>query len=354
MKGNEAIAHAAVRYGCDGYFGYPITPQSEVLETLEELMPWETTGMVVLQAESEVAAINMVYGGAASGKAVMTSSSSPGVSLKQEGISYIAAASLPALILNVMRGGPGLGTIQPSQADYFQAVKGGGHGDYHLIVLAPSTVQEMVDFVGLGFDLAFKYRNPSMILADGIVGQMMEKVVLPEQRPRRTDEEVRKQCPWAANGRKDGRKRNVITSLELESSRMEVINHELQARYREIEKNETRWEEIDVEGADYLLIAFGSIARICAKAQEMAAEKGIKVGIVRPITLWPFPTDAICKAAEGKKGILVVELNAGQMIEDVRLAVHDSLPVEHFGRMGGIIPSPDEVLEALEQKIINK
>ncbi|MDE6258227.1 MAG: 3-methyl-2-oxobutanoate dehydrogenase subunit VorB [Muribaculaceae bacterium] len=354
MKGNEAIAHAAIRYGCDGYFGYPITPQSEVLETLEELMPWETTGMVVLQAESEVAAINMVYGGAACGKAVMTSSSSPGVSLKQEGISYIAAASLPALVLNVMRGGPGLGTIQPSQADYFQATKGGGHGDYHLIVLAPSTVQEMVDFVGLGFDLAFKYRNPAMILADGIVGQMMEKVVLPQQRPRRTDEEVRKQCPWAADGRKGLRKRNVITSLELESSRMEVINEELQARYREIEKNETRWEEIDVEDADYLLIAFGSIARICAKAQEMAAERGVKVGIVRPITLWPFPTEAIRKAAEGKKGILVVELNAGQMIEDVRLAVHDSLPVEHFGRMGGIIPSPDEVLNALEKKIINK
>ena len=263
MKGNEAIAHAAIRYGCDGYFGYPITPQSEVLETLEELMPWETTGMVVLQAESEVAAINMVYGGAASGKAVMTSSSSPGVSLKQEGISYIAAASLPALILNVMRGGPGLGTIQPSQADYFQAVKGGGHGDYHLIVLAPSTVQEMVDFVGLGFDLAFKYSNPAMILADGIVGQMMEKVVLPEQRPRRTEEEIRRQCPWATNGRKDGRKRNVVTSLELESSKMEVINHQLQARYREIEKNETRWEEIGVEDADYLIVAFGSIARIC-------------------------------------------------------------------------------------------
>ena len=354
MKGNEAIAHAAIRYGCDGYFGYPITPQSEVLETLEELMPWETTGMVVLQAESEVAAINMVYGGAACGKAVMTSSSSPGVSLKQEGISYIAAASLPALVLNVMRGGPGLGTIQPSQADYFQATKGGGHGDYHLIVLAPSTVQEMVDFVGLGFDLAFKYRNPAMILADGIVGQMLEKVVLPEQRPRRTDEEVRQQCPWAADGRKGLRKRNVITSLELESSRMEVINEELQARYREIEKNETRWEEIDVEDADYLLIAFGSIARICAKAQEMAAERGVKVGIVRPITLWPFPTEAIRKAAEGKKGILVVELNAGQMIEDVRLDVHDSLPVEHFGRMGGIIPSPDEVLNALEKKIINK
>ena len=352
MKGNEAIAHAAIRYGCDGYFGYPITPQSEVLETLEELMPWETTGMVVLQAESEVAAINMVYGGAASGKAVMTSSSSPGVSLKQEGISYIAAASLPALVLNVMRGGPGLGTIQPSQADYFQATKGGGHGDYHLIVLAPSTVQEMVDFVGLGFDLAFKYCNPAMILADGIVGQMMEKVVLPEQRPRRTDEEIKKQCPWAANGRTAGRKRNVITSLGLESSRMEVINHNLQARYREIEKNETRWEEIDVEGADYLIVAFGSIARICTKAKEIAAEKGIKVGIVRPITLWPFPSEAVEKAAKGKKGILCVELNAGQMIEDVRLAVHDSLPVEHFGRLGGIIPSPDEVVKALEEKII--
>ncbi len=354
MKGNEAIAHAAIRYGCDGYFGYPITPQSEVLETLEELMPWETTGMVVLQAESEVAAINMVYGGAASGKAVMTSSSSPGVSLKQEGISYRAAASLPALILNVMRGGPGLGTIQPSQADYFQAVKGGGHGDYHLIVLAPSTVQEMVDFVGLGFDLAFKYSNPAMILADGIVGQMMEKVVLPEQRPRRTEEEIRRQCPWATNGRKDGRKRNVVTSLELESSKMEVINHQLQARYREIEKNETRWEEIGVEDADYLIVAFGSIARICDKAREIAAEKGIKIGIVRPITLWPFPSEAISKAAEGKKGVLVVELNAGQMVEDVRLAVHDRLPVEHFGRMGGIIPSPEEVVDALEEKIINR
>lgn len=352
MKGNEAIAHAAIRYGADGYFGYPITPQSEVLETLEELMPWETTGMVVLQAESEVAAINMVYGGAASGKAVMTSSSSPGVSLKQEGISYIAAAELPALILNVMRGGPGLGTIQPSQADYFQACKGGGHGDYHLIVLAPSTVQEMVDFVGLGFDLAFKYTNPAMILADGIVGQMMEKVVLPEQRPRRTEEEIRKQCPWAADGRKDGRKRNVITSLELESSKMEVINERLQARYAEIAKNETRWEEIDTEDADYLLIAFGSVARICTKAKDMAAAEGIKVGIVRPITLWPFPYEAIEKAAKGKKGILCVELNAGQMIEDVRLAVHDSLPVEHFGRLGGIIPSPQEVLEALKAKII--
>lgn len=316
-------------------------------------MPWETTGMVVLQAESEVAAINMVYGGAATGKAVMTSSSSPGVSLKQEGISYIAAASLPALVLNVMRGGPGLGTIQPSQADYFQATKGGGHGDYHLIVLAPSTVQEMADFVGLGFDLAFKYCTPSMILADGIVGQMMEKVVLPEQRPRRTEEEIRSQCPWAANGRKGMRKRNVITSLELESSRMEVINEQLQEKYRRIEENETRWEEIDTEDADFLIISFGSVARISTKAKELAEEEGLKVGILRPITLWPFPSEAIRKAAQGKKGILVVELNAGQMIEDVRLAVHDSLPVKHFGRMGGIIPSPSEIVTALKERVIN-
>lgn len=354
MKGNEAIAHAAIRYGCDGYFGYPITPQSEVLETLEELQPWETTGMVVLQAESELAAINMVYGGAAVGKAVMTSSSSPGISLMQEGVSYIAGASLPVLILNVMRGGPGLGTIQPSQADYFQATKGGGHGDYRLIVLAPGTVQEMVDFVGLGFDLAFKYLNPVMILADGIVGQMMEKVVLPEQRPRRTDEEIREQCPWAATGRVGGRKRNVVTSLELEPAKMEVVNHKLQERYKEIERNEIRYQEIGTDDADYLIVAFGSLARISDKAREIAREKGIKVGILRPITLWPFPSEAIERAAKDKKGILVVELNAGQMIEDVRLAVHDSLPVEHFGRLGGIVPSPDEVVAALETKLINK
>lgn len=353
MKGNEAIAHAAIRYGADGYFGYPITPQSEVLETLEALMPWETTGMTVLQAESEVAAINMVYGGAASGKAVMTSSSSPGISLKQEGISYMAGAELPALILNVMRGGPGLGTIQPSQADYFQATKGGGHGDYHLIVLAPSSVQEMVDFVGLGFDLSFKYRTPAMILADGIVGQMMEKVVLPEPRPRRSEEEIRRQCPWAANGRKGLRNKNVITSLELESSKMEEINNRLQERYRQIRETETRWEEIGTEDADYLIVAFGSVARICAKAREIALEKGIKVGIVRPVTLWPFPEKAVKKAAEGKKGILCVELNAGQMIEDVRLSIHDAIPVEHYGRLGGIIPSPQEIVDVLQKKFIN-
>lgn len=353
MKGNEAIAHAAIRYGADGYFGYPITPQSEVLETLEALMPWETTGMTVLQAESEVASINMVYGGAATGKAVMTSSSSPGVSLMQEGISYLAASELPALIVNVMRGGPGLGTIHPSQSDYFQATKGGGHGDYHLIVLAPGTVQEMADFVGLGFDLAFKYRTPAMILADGIVGQMMEKVVLPAPRPRRTNEEIAAQCPWAVRGRKDGRQRNVVTSLELDSAVMEKNNERFQRTYREIEKNEVRYEARYVDDAEYLIVAFGSIARICLKAIDEARKQGIKVGLIRPITLWPFPYDAIRQAAKQAKGILCVEINAGQMIEDVRLAVSDSIPVRHFGRMGGIVPNPQEVLNALQTEIIN-
>lgn len=348
MKGNEAIARAAIRYGADGYFGYPITPQSEVLETLEAEMPWETTGMVVLQAESEVASINMVYGGAAAGKAVMTSSSSPGVSLMQEGISYLAASELPALIVNVMRGGPGLGTIQPSQADYFQATKGGGHGDYHLIVLAPSTVQEMADFVGLGFDLAFKYRTPAMILADGVVGQMMEKVVLPPQRPRRTDEEVAAQCPWAVTGRPATRKPNIITSLELDSAIMEKNNERFQATYRRIEENEVRYEARYTEDAEYLIVAFGSVARICQKAIEDARAKGIKVGLIRPITLWPFPYKEIADVARHTKGILCVELNAGQMIEDVRLAVGENVPARHFGRMGGIVPNPQEVLDALE------
>lgn len=355
MKGNEAIAMAAIRYGCDGYFGYPITPQSEVLETLEAQIPWETTGMVVLQAESEVASINMVYGGAATGKAVMTSSSSPGVSLMQEGISYLAASELPALIVNVMRGGPGLGTIHPSQSDYFQATKGGGHGDYHLIVLAPSTVQEMADFVALGFDLAFKYRTPSMILADGVVGQMMEKVVLPEQRPRRTEEEIRRQCPWAVTGKDHGRtKRNVVTSLELDSAVMEKNNERFQRTYREIEKNEVRYEARYTEDAEYLVVAFGSIARICMKAIEDARKEGVKVGLIRPITLWPFPYDAIREAAKNVKGILCVEINAGQMIEDVRLAVSDSVPVRHFGRMGGIVPNPNEILDALRRDFIDK
>jgi len=263
MKGNEAIAHAAIRCGCDGYFGYPITPQSEVMETLMEVEPWKETGMVVLQAESEVSSINMVYGGAATGKKVMTSSSSPGVSLMQEGISYLAGAELPALIVNVMRGGPGLGTIQPSQSDYFQTTKGGGHGDYRLIALAPASVQEMADFVGLAFDLAFKYRNPAIILADGVIGQMMEKVVLPDYKPRRTDEEIEKQCPWAATGRKMSRKNNIITSLELKPEVMEQNNLRFQAKYKQIEENEVRYEEILCDDAEYLLVAFGCSARIC-------------------------------------------------------------------------------------------
>ncbi|CCZ70590.1 3-methyl-2-oxobutanoate dehydrogenase subunit VorB [Bacteroides gallinaceum] len=352
MKGNEAIARAAIRFGVDGYFGYPITPQSEVLETLAELKPWETTGMVVLQAESEVAAINMVYGGAGSGKMVMTSSSSPGVSLKQEGISYIAGAELPCLIVNVMRGGPGLGTIQPSQADYFQTTKGGGHGDYHVIALAPASVQEMADFVGLAFELAFKYRNPAMILADGVIGQMMEKVVLPEPRPRRTEEEIIAQCPWATTGRK-GRKPNIITSLELDPAVMEQRNLHLQAKYAEITAHETRYEEIDCEDAEYLIVAFGSCARIAQKSMEHAREEGIKVGLFRPITLWPFPGEALKERARQMKGILVVELNSGQMIEDVKLSVECRIPVEHFGRLGGIVPDPDEVIESLKEKLIN-
>lgn len=352
MKGNEAIAHAAIRYGVDGYFGYPITPQSEILETLEAEMPWETTGMVVLQAESEIASINMVYGGAASGKAVMTSSSSPGISLMQEGISYLAASEVPALIVNVMRGGPGLGTIHPSQSDYFQATKGGGHGDYHLIVLAPATVQEMADFVGLGFDLAFKYRNPAMILADGIVGQMMEKVVLPPQRQRRTDEEIALQCPWAVTGKPASRDRNVVTSLELDSAIMEKNNERFQRTYRLIEQNEVRYETRYTDDADYLIVAFGTIARICLKSIEEARKQGIKIGLVRPITLWPFPYDAIRDIASHVKGIQVVELNAGQMIEDVRLAVGRDMPVRHFGRMGGIVPNPQEVLDAFRRDFL--
>ena len=353
MKGNEAIAHAAIRYGVDGYFGYPITPQSEILETLMAQMPWQTTGMVVLQAESELAAINMVYGGAATGKKVMTSSSSPGVSLRQEGISYLAGAELPCLIINVMRGGPGLGTIQPSQADYFQTVKGGGHGDYRLIALAPGSVQEMADFVGLGFDLAFKYQNPAIILADGIVGQMMEKVTLPPFQPRRSEEEIIAQCPWAARGRQANRQPNVVTSLELDPAKMEENNLRFQAKYRQIEENEVRYEEFLCADAEYLLIAFGSSARICQKAVENAREEGIKVGLLRPITLWPFPSKILSAYAYQVKGMLSVELNAGQMIEDVRLAVNGKVKVEHFGRLGGIVFTPDEVLTALKDKLIH-
>ena len=347
LKGNEAIAHAAIRYGTDGYFGYPITPQSEIMETLMAEMPWETTGMVVLQAESEVAAINMVYGGASCGKRVMTSSSSPGISLKQEGISYMAGAELPGLIVNVMRGGPGLGTIQPSQSDYFQTVKGGGHGDYRLITLAPASVQEMADHVSLGFDLSFKYRNPAMILTDGVIGQMMEKVILPAQQARKTEEEIRKECPWATLGKPAGQKPNIVTSLELDSNLMEQNNLRFQAKYKQIEENEVLFEEYRCEDAEYLIVAFGSAARISQKVVDMAREQGMKVGLFRPITLWPFPTKALAAYIGKIKQILCLELNAGQMIEDVKLAVECKIPVRHYGRLGGIVPAPKEVLEQL-------
>ena len=349
MKGNEAIAHAAIRCGCDGYFGYPITPQSEVLETLAAEKPWETTGMVVLQAESEVASINMVYGGAATGKRVMTSSSSPGISLMQEGISYMAGAELPALIVNVSRGGPGLGTIQPSQADYFQTVKGGGHGDYRLITLAPASVQEMADFVDLAFELAFRYRNPAMILSDGAIGQMMEKVVLPPFKPRRTEEEIAKECPWATTGRIGGRKPNIITSLELRSEEMEQNNLRIQAKYRVIEEKEVRFEEYKTDDAEYLIVAFGSAARIAKKVIAIAREQGVKVGLLRPITLWPFPYGKIAELGKKVKGILSLEINAGQMVEDIRLAVECKVPVQWYGRLGGIIPEPEEVVEEIKK-----
>ena len=356
MKGNEAIAHACIRCGADGFFGYPITPQSEIIETLALLKPWETSGMVVLQAESEVAAINMVYGGAGAGKRVITTSSSPGVALMQEGISYMAGAEIPGVIVNVQRGGPGLGTIQPSQSDYFQATRGGGNGDYNVIVLAPASVQEMADFVDLAFTLAFKYRNPAMILSDGVIGQMMEKVVLAPQRPRKTDEEIAAECrSWATYGKPADRKRNIVTSLELQSEKMEIINKRLQEKYKALEENEVRYEEIGCDDADYVIVAFGSSARICSATVEMARAEGLKVGLLRPITLYPFPKKPLAElAARGVKGFLSAELNAGQMVEDVRLAVNGVAPVEHFGRQGGMMFAPDEVLAALKEKLIKK
>jgi 2-oxoglutarate/2-oxoacid ferredoxin oxidoreductase subunit alpha len=347
MKGNEAVAEAAIRAGVDGYFGYPITPQTEIIEYLMEANPAETTGMIVLQAESEVAAINMVYGGAACGKRVMTSSSSPGISLKQEGISYIAGAELPCLIVNVVRGGPGLGTIQPAQSDYFQSTKGGGHGDYHLIVLAPASVQEMADFVDLSFELAFKYRNPVMMLSDGAIGQMMEKVYLAPQKERS------KVVPeWATTGKPATRQRNIITSLDLDPHRQEVFNDKLLVKYNLIRENEVRYEEFQCDDAEYLFVAYGTSARVCQKSVQLAREHGIKAGLLRPITLFPFPTKRISELANRVKGMLSVEMSAGQMVEDVQLAVNGKVPVYHFGRMGGIVTTPEEVVESLKSKFI--
>ncbi len=349
MKGNEALAEAAIRAGVDGYFGYPITPQSEVMEYLTAARPWERTGMVVFQAESEVAAINMLYGGAGAGKKVMTSSSSPGISLMQEGLSYIAGAELPVVVANIVRGGPGLGTIQPSQSDYFQATKGGGHGDYHLLVLAPSSVQEMADFIEDAFELAFKYRNPVMILSDGAIGQMMEKVKFKPQKARRSDDEL---PAWATTGKTPDRERNIITSLDLDPYRQERFNIHLQEKYRKMEAEEVRYETFRTEDAEYLLVAYGTSSRICQKSVQLAREEGIKVGLLRPITLYPFPKDQVAELSTQVKGMLSVEMSAGQMVEDVRLAANGRIPVEHFGRMGGVIPAPEEIVEALKQKII--
>jgi len=343
MKGNEALAEAAIRCGCDAYFGYPITPQSEVLEYLAK-EAHARTGMVVLQAESEIASINMIYGAAGTGKKVLTSSSSPGISLMQEGISYIACAELPCLLVNVVRAGPGLGTIQPSQSDYFQAVKGGGHGDYKLIVLAPATIQEMVDHVKLGFELAFKWRNPVMILTDGALGQMMEKVELFPQMERTFE-----LFDWATTGKPKTRERAIITSLHIQPEAMEQTNLHLQRKYREIEKEEIRYEATNCEDADVVLMAFGLVARICKKAAELAKEKGINVGVFRPITLFPFPYEAIRELADKTKIFLTVEMNAGQMVEDVMLAANGKIPVEFIGRMGGIIPTPEEILLKIEE-----
>lgn len=354
MKGNEAIAYAAINCGCDGYFGYPITPQSEVMETLMKEKPWETTGMVVLQAESETSSINMVYGGACCGKKVMTSSSSPGVSLMCEGLSYLAGAELPCLVVNVMRGGPGLGTIQPSQGDYFQATKAGGHGDYHMIVLAPASAQDMYDFVDLSFELAFKYRIPAMILGDGVIGQMMEKVEIRPTKPRRTEEEIRALCDsWATIGKPAHRGGNTITSLALEADVQERHNIHLQKKYAEIEANEARYSTYKTEDAEHLIVAFGCMSRIGEAVVDYAREQGYKLGLLRPITLFPYPKAAIEALIPQLKSIMSVELNAGQMVEDIKVIANGRVPVNFYGRQGGMIPDPEEVFEAFV-KSINK
>ena len=339
MKGNEAIAEAAIRAGCRHYFGYPITPQTELAAYMSKRMP--KIGGVFLQAESEIAAINMVYGVAGTGKRVMTSSSSPGVSLKQEGISYIAGSDLPALIVNVQRGGPGLGGIQPSQSDYFQATKGGGHGDYHLIVLTPASVQEMADLTSLAFDLADKYRMPAMLLADGTTGQMMEPVALPEEAPHLIEK------PWAVTGTNMARKHNIINSLYLQPDELEKMNFARFERYAEVEKNEVRYESFLTEDADIVVVAFGIAARVSKNAVVAARKEGIKAGLIRPITVWPFPKQVLSDLAKTAKGFLSVELSMGQMIEDVRLSIRDQRPVRLCNRAGGMIPSPDEVLAAI-------
>ena len=340
MKGNEAIAEAAIKAGCRFYFGYPITPQTEIAAYMAKRMP-KIDG-TFLQAESEVSAINMVYGVAGAGYRVMTSSSSPGVSLKQEGISYIAGADLPCLIVNVQRGGPGLGGIQPSQSDYFQAVKGGGHGDYHLVVYAPASVQEMADYTIKAFDVADKYRVPVMLLADGTMGQMMEPVELPEVNAKQVEK------PWAVRGTNCERNHNIINSLYLKPEILEKTNFERYEKYKEIEKNECLYEEYMTEDADIVLVAYGITARVSKNAVVEARKQGLKVGLLRPITLWPFPTKALSELADKVKGFISVELSMGQMIEDIRLATECKKPVRLCNRTGGMIVTPEEVLQSVK------
>lgn len=340
MKGNEAIAEAAIRAGCDAYFGYPITPQTELLEYMSKRMP--ELGRVFVQGESEVASINMVLGAVAAGKRAMTSSSSPGVSLKQEGISYLAGTELPAVIVNIMRGGPGLGNVQPSQSDYFQATKGGGHGDYFPIVLAPSTVQEAIDFTILAFELADKYSNPAMILGDGSIGQIMEPVELPEVEPKPPPK------PWALTGCKD-REKNIVRSLYLLAGPLEARNIILQKKYREIEANEQRHTEFMLEGAEIIVIAYGTAGRVAQTGIAKARAEGIPVGLFRPITLYPYPKDALSCLIEQARAFLVLEMSAGQMLEDVALVVQGRVPIEFEGWLGGRVPTPTEVLDKIKE-----
>lgn len=342
MKGNEAMAEAAIKAGCLHYFGYPITPQTEVAAYMSKRLP-KIDGGVFLQAESEIAAINMVIGVASTGKRVMTSSSSPGISLKSEGISYLAACDLPALIVNVQRGGPGLGGIQPSQSDYFQATKGGGHGDYHLIVLAPSSVQEMVDLTKKGFDLADKYRMPIMLLADGTMGQMMEPVYLDESGVNKYDK------PWALTGTDCKREPNIVNSLFLKPDELEVFNIERFKRYKVVEENEVMYDEYRMEDAEICIVAFGIAARVSQNAIDKARENGIKVGMIRPLTLWPFPKDVLNKAADKVNAFISVELNMGQMLEDIELSTRCKKPVLLCSRTGGMIPTTENVLDKIAE-----
>ncbi|NLV75507.1 MAG: 3-methyl-2-oxobutanoate dehydrogenase subunit VorB [Tissierellia bacterium] len=342
MKGNEAIGAAAIEAGCKYFFGYPITPQSELPEYMARELP--KIGGIFLQAESEIAAINMVYGAAGAGARVMTSSSSPGISLKQEGITYIAGAELPCVIVNIMRGGPGLGSIQPSQTDYFQATRGGGNGDYRVVVLAPSNVQELVDLVIEGFDIADQYRNPVMILGDGMIGQMMEPVEFKKPKSRDLPEK-----DWATTGTGGKRKPNIINSLYLEAEELEEHNKKLQAKYNTIKENEVKVESYNIENADVVIAAYGTTARIAKTAISQLEKEGYKVGLIRPITLWPYPYEEFEKINDNCKGILTVEMNTGQMVDDVKIAVKGKYPVHFYGRTGGMVPTPGEIVEKVKK-----